>query len=475
MPMNRDVAKLLAALLATVLAVYGFPRMGLPVFINQVLFLLLTLYVVRSPDDLFWLVWFFVVNDAPGRLLIGSGTLGQYRLPVYTIMPAVSITFEEIFLLTFSIKSLIKRAAYTYMFARLIWLYIAVGFIYFGISFGLGMSFANIISTVRSLLPWFWLLILPRYLKNSEDLKRVYAMIVPIMAIAFVTLIQAYLTGTYLHNILGGASYQQMALATEEHLSRASSAESIVFLGITLSLYFLAAKRSRLNTNMLAAMAFLGTFSVFISGTRGWLIALVILYFSYFFISGFSFFRQLARMMVIVGLMLIGLLNLFPVLNTQSVLAIERYQTLELLAEGDLGAGGTLSRLTDIGPRVMGVFRQSPIIGWAFSSTFWQNANVHVGNQTNLLNLGVLGFTLINWIYLAIMLKIISYGRNPEYRANNGNAHMVLLFGMIALFAIHSSSGIWWGYYAAGTSLFWAFFLAAVNAELRVFRQDNAL
>jgi hypothetical protein len=471
--MNKDIIRLILALLLTVLAVYGVPAAGLPVVINQAVFLILIFYIFRTDDDLFWLVWFYVVNNAPGRLLIGSSTMSIYGLPEYPLLPGLSIAFQELFIVMYLLKRIRFHSDKSFIFSKQIQIYLAVGLFYFAISFAYNMSANNVLITTRYLLPWLLLLIVPRYLKSSEDLKRVYIMLIPIILINFITMMQYYVTGVYLHNILSGVQPTRLKIASEEYLSRGSSAETILYLMITLSMYFLAARRKVQNTNLTAAMALLCTFTVFLSGTRGWLIAMVIIYSSFFFIPGFGFFKQIARMMVIVGLMVVALFNLFPFLSTQSFLAIERYQTLGFLAEGDLTAGGTLSRLTDIGPRVMQVFRQSPVIGWAFSSTFWNNANMHVGHQTNLLNLGVLGFSIINWIYVTIVVKTFRYGRNHVFKIANGNAHIVFVCALIGMFAIHSTSVITWGYIASGNAIFWAFFLAAVNAELSMDRQGK--
>jgi len=272
--MNKDIIRLILALLLTVLAVYGVPAAGLPVVINQAVFLILIFYIFRTDDDLFWLVWFYVVNNAPGRLLIGSSTMSIYGLPEYPLLPGLSIAFQELFIVMYLLKRIRFHSDKSFIFSKQIQIYLAVGLFYFAISFAYNMSANNVLITTRYLLPWLLLLIVPRYLKSSEDLKRVYIMLIPIILINFITMMQYYVTGVYLHNILSGVQPTRLKIASEESLSRGSSAETILYLMITLSMYFLAARRKVQNTNLTAAMALLCTFTVFKLLPRGTLTSL---------------------------------------------------------------------------------------------------------------------------------------------------------------------------------------------------------
>jgi hypothetical protein len=467
--MRSDNFKIVVAFLFTTIAVYGLSRLGIPQIINQALFLLLLAYIFSAKDDILWLAWFFIVVDAPGRLFLGGYSTNAFRLPMYPIAPGIALSFSEIFLLMYIVKTLRQGSTVYFIFKRPIWLFISVGLVYFGLSFVIGTSFSNIIMTIRSIMPWIWVIIIPNFVRDRDDLRRLYLMLVPIVLIAFAALIQTYATGMYLHNILSGLGSSSLFEASEESLARIYSAAYLTFFCNVLSLYYLSLKQTKVNANLLILISLLSTMSVFLSATRGWIIVVLILYSSFLFISGFGFFKQFVRALVVVGVTLVLIINLFPVITAQSNLALQRFMTVESLAQGDLTAQGTLSRLTTQSPIVMAVFRESPLIGWAFSNRYYQYANVHVGNQTNLLNFGVVGFIVINMIYVYIIYKTYQRSRRQEIKRSYGNSIGVFVFALFGLFFAHSSSGLIWGFYSSAHTvpLMWAFLFTAINVELQ--------
>ncbi len=468
--MKKDSINIILAFFGTVLFIYGLPKFGLPNIVNQVIFLLLIAYIYTEKNDIFWLVWFFIVVDAPGRLFSSGYASNVYRLPLYNITSGISLSFTDLFILMYIVKSFRYRISTNFIFKRQIWFFISTALVYFIISFVIGISLPNIILTSRSILPWFWVLIIPRYVTSREDLKRVYLLITPAVIIAFIALMQTYITGIYLHSILSGTSATRWLDASEGSLVRIYSAAYITFVATVLSLYFLSLRKAIVNANLLILIAFLGTISVFLSATRGWTLALVVLYSSFFFISGFGMFKQMVRVLVIISLSILVIITIFPTISTQGSLAFQRLLTLEDLAQGDLTAGGTLSRLTERSPRVMAVFRESPLIGWAFSNRFYAFADVHVGNQTNLLNLGILGFLAISLVYISIILKTLQRGRSWQVKHESGNSYLVFLFALFALFIAHSSSGSLWGFLDSSPTvrLLFAFIFVAISVELNV-------
>jgi len=106
---SRDNTKLLLAFIFTVIIVYIFPKLGVPQILIKLLFLLLLFIIFNSKNDIFWLSWFFIISDAPGRLftLSSGGTI--YRLPMYTLMSGISLGFNELFLIMYIIKYLSRK------------------------------------------------------------------------------------------------------------------------------------------------------------------------------------------------------------------------------------------------------------------------------------------------------------------------------------------------------------------------------
>ncbi len=462
--MKNDTRNIILAFLGTVLVVYLLPRLGLPIIINQVVFLLLIAFTFNSKDDIFWLAWYFIIANAPGNLFIGS-TTSLYNIPVYRLLPGVVLTFRELFNIMYIIKILRSRTPSLFVFKREITLFISVALLYFALSFALGISFTGIIRTYRLLLPWSWVFILSKYLNDKQDIKRYFLLIAPFVLISLATVLQVYITGSYLGDVLGQRSAARTLVASEENLARVYSSAIMNIIALIMSVYYLAKKDKGINANFVVLVMLASSLNIFLSATRGWILFMLVLFSSFFFMRGFGILNQVVRIVVILGVLLLIMAIVTPVITSQMLLSYERFLTLELLAEGDLTAGGTLGRITDRGPIVMAAWRDSPMIGWAFSNKFYEYADIHVAHQTNLLNVGILGSIVINLIYLVILFKTYSMGKKAGYRKAYGRSALVFSIALIGLYIAHSSSSMLWGFYS-GNGFFWAILLSAIGVEL---------
>lgn len=474
--MKNDTTKIIFWFLVAFFLVYGLPRIGLPTIINQLAFLLLLVYVYRSNDNVLWLTWFFIILDTPGVLFASSSGSEIYRLPFFSVSSGFSISFQELFLVTFLLKMFITKNNNKFIFKRYIQLLMILGVVYFMISFLIGISGDNIVRTVRALSSWLWLLIIPYFIKDAESLDRVLKMIIPFVFFAFLSAIQEYFTGLDIGQILRGTQSYNIA-EPDEALIRIASSDFLLFFALTQSIYQIARGKSSIRNGLLLVVITLSTMTIFLSATRGWIIGLVILYFSIFFVYGFSKIIQTLRITAVIVVLILIIAYIIPSVSTQAEMAYERVMTLESLAQGDLTAGGTLARITERSPRVMAVWRESPIIGWAFSNKFYAYGDNHVGNQTNLLNLGLLGFLLFNGIYFAILQKTLVWGRSRWRHLNAPNTTIIYVFAMLSIFFMHSTSGSIWTYRTIGAyhvpQLLLAFLFTAISVAINAQHPTN--
>lgn len=454
--------------LASIIVVYGSSRIRLPAIILQGVFLLLIAYVYNGKDDLFWLVWYFVISDAPGRLFTGLYHSNLFGLPAYSIAPGITLAFHDIFLVMFLVKTNRITRQFHFLFKRQIWLIIGLGAFYFVLSFALGISFQNMFRAFRFVFYWLWPLVAARLITKHSDLERLFNLLFPIVLIGFLMIIQTYLTGYYLHNILTGISRFRAVEASEEELGRVLFSSSIMGISLVLSIYLLFKRGLKTKSNPLVLCALLSALSIFLSATRGWMLLLVIMLTSFFFMRGFGFWQQMVRIIVFMSLLAFIMIGAFPIIASQSSMAFNRLLTLEEFAGGDVTAGGTLARVDIRSPRVMAVWRDSPVIGWAFSNTFMQYMDIHVGNQTNLLNLGVLGFVILNLAFILILVKTMQNGRRHNMLGSRDNSHWVFILALIGFFVVHSTSTILWSLVLTSVSKFliWAILLAVINVAL---------
>jgi len=463
---SKENTLFLLTFLFTVVVVYIFPHLGIPQLLIKVIFLLLLFVVFRSKDDVFWLAWFFVVINAPGRLFSIGYSSTIYRLPLYRLGPGVAIGFEELFLIIYFLKFLLKKDKNQNIFKRY-WTFILIyGFITLFYSFGIGLSSGNVVTAVRSIMPWFWVLILPEFISDSDKLAEAFKLLAPFVFINFLIQIYTQITGQYLNDILSGEIWYGFLGSAEEELVRISDGCAVNLFCMIMSLFYLCSEDKRFNRIYLNLLIVIYLIFILMTATRGWIVASLILLSSVFFMRGFNFIKQFTSSLLILILFIFLLRIIYPSFILQASLALERFKTLKFLIAGDPTAGGTLARISERSPRVMAVFRESPVIGWGLSDRYFRSWDGHVGNQTMLMQGGIIGYAIWIICYFLTLLNIYFLNRNSIVRSHIKNGGIVFLMAMIAIFVIHSSSSQILGF--NGNVLFFryllAFIIAATNA-----------
>ena len=463
---SKENSLFLLTFLFTVVVVYILPHPGIPQLLIKVIFLLLLLAIFRSKNDVFWLSWFFVVINAPGRLFSIGYSSTIYRLPLYRLGPGAAISFEELFLIIYFVKFLLNKDKNQNIFKRY-WTFILIyGFITLFYSFGIGLSSGNVVTAIRMIIPWLWVLILPEFISDSDKLAEAFKLLAPFVFINFFIQIYTQITGQYLNDILSGEIWYGFLGSAEEELVRISDGCAVNLFCMIMSLFYLCSEDKRFNKTYLNLIIVTSFIIIFISATRGWIVASLILLSSIFFMRGFNFIKQFSSTVLILILFVFLLRIIYPSFILQSSLALERFKTLKFLIAGDPTAGGTLARISIRGPAVMAVFRESPIIGWGLSDRYLQYWDIHVGNQTMLMQGGIIGYAIWIICYALNLLIIYLLSRNSIVKTKIGNGGIVFFLAMIAIFAIHSSSSQILGF--NGVALYFryllAFTMAAANA-----------
>ena len=458
---NKDYQLLIFLLLTSFVSVYFMPAM-----LNRVIFLGILVAIFRTRYDYVYLVWFFIINDAPGQLF-SAGAFDAVRIPLYPVTGGISVTFQELFLLLYLYKYLSLKTKPEFIFKReFIWV-LVFGFFVVAYSFLLGIGFDNLVKTFRIFLPWSLILILPTYIKNREILVRCSLLIFPVVFLSLASQIYTYLTGNYLDVHLRGVDVRFYGLAGDTAARSYSSVYIILFVVIQ-SLFFMMNQKSDINNNYLGLVTFVGIFSIFLTATRGWIIAFAFLVVGCFFMFGLS--RQITKWIRIAvvsafAFWLVG--SQFPIVQNQLDATLNRMMSLEALASGDVTAGGTLQRLNIRGPRVMSKFWESPFVGWGFSNVYFDYADGHVGNQNILLNSGIVGYMFINGLFVLLCVKIWRFSRKREAQKTGDRSYLIYVFALMTVFIIHSSSTQFWGldlvFDHFQKTTFWGFLFASIN------------
>lgn len=382
------------------------------VTLTRVLFLLFLPIIWQSKRDYLWLAFLFIILEQPGGLFSGGLRDDLLRLPLYSLGPRLSISFHELVILLFLFKSLAGKSNYHRHFKfhfrnevkLLIYLFLALLFI----SPIMGIGIRNIIAVVRLTVSLTLIYSLPRLINSKQQLIGFLKIIFPFVFIALILQIYGLINGEQLIAVFkpGVVSVQgsYSGIGGSDVWVRPIEMGHVMLVVFTGSLWLLTKNGMEFGRSYLLLLNLLSFLVVFLSGTRSWVIAFVIGYLFYFRFLGYKVSKIIMRAIVVI--VLFAIISTVPIINKQIQNSWSRVSTVEKIAEGDITAGGTISRYDIRAPRVMeGFLKSSILFGAGFSNIFFQYADGHVGYHNILLNTGILGAL----IFLYVVIRILKY------------------------------------------------------------------
>ena len=375
---------------------------------------------------------FFLLLTAPGNLFsaVGSRPLPEITVPGF----GRSIRFGEIFVATALIKSVMFPVKQNFFYRKPVSIILIYAVFLFIMGLLIGVDIYKFLRSIRFIFPIFLLLSIPKLIP-FHTVPKIFALFFTSTIILLLFQIFDLLVGIPVASIFGDTYRGEFVIFEEMQTIRSFYGPTIVLLSIVLSMAMLADDRDKFKEKYLYIISIFGALGVFLSATRGWMLAVVIIFAGFLLIQ-----RKRTIRYIFYGIALSGLMLSIPQINYQMSKSIDRIQTLEELAKGDLTAGGTLGRITERSPRVMNKFWEQPVFGFGFSEEYYMFGDGHVGNQTLLLNGGFVGY--------AVYLYFIFFSLLKYYKAfQNGNKPaFIFLFSLLGIMVIHSSSRMIFAY-----------------------------
>ncbi|MGI6322525.1 MAG: hypothetical protein ACOXZO_04310 [Bacteroidales bacterium] len=205
---------------------------------------------------------------------------------------------------------------------------------------------------------------------------------------------------------------------------------TVSLLGLFGSVFLYSVNRKELYYKVVIIISLV---AIWFTATRGWILASAII------IVPFLFQIKLRNLINtgLVVLILFLLISKVNIIENQVTKVLERVQTLEYTLEGDLTAGGTVSRATSRHEPVWNKFLERPIMGWGYSTEFGNIGDPHVGNQNLLLQIGVFGYILFMALLFSLVKNMFSLGRRIKALSFTTT---ILIFFIMGIFMIHSTS-----------------------------------
>jgi O-antigen ligase len=239
----------------------------------------------------------------------------------------------------------------------------------------------------------------------------------------------------------------------------------VSFLGLVGSSYMYSKHGGNRYYLLLMFLSFL---SIWITATRGWLIASFVVLLP--FLTKINR-KQFANLFLISLLMLL-LLTQVDVINRQFYASRDRFLTLEQMLEGDITAGGTVSRTTTRHEKVWNKFLENPILGWGYLPEASDFSDGHVGNQNLLLRVGIIGYLFFLLFIFSPIKEMLNIGLNNSRLRFTSST---IAFSVIAIFIIHSTSRQMFGLGGDFTSQFSIAFIYTLANHLYYNRNGLAV
>ncbi len=425
-----DMLLFLGLLLVTIAATYFLPG----IFMSGWMLALLVMYF-RSDNEPLWFAFFFAVSDG------FMGFLGSYDASMQFIPGLPAIQIAQFYIILSVIKANRKSRPQPLFFGGILsvlgayLVFLIVMGLLLGLSGGLNVYFRVFKITV----PFLLFFSLPRLIRTPGEYAIIFGYLFPVAILALATQVTEIATGLPIPAFMGVGSALPIEV-TAGRIYRGFYNGGISGVAFAGALFFLAVKKPFSTTYL--SLVVIGIFTaVFLSATRGLMIGFgLTLIFYFIFVLKAGPLQMLRIGGLVILLLAAGMTNRTVRLQVEG--SIKRFLTLEKLAEGDKTADGTLLRLNERSPRVMKKWKESPILGWGFSSEYFEYDDLHVGNQNLLLHSGIVGalLVLLFFGYFSLSLVNLAFSSGRSYLL----VFPLFLFGW---FVIHTTSAQVFSYF----------------------------
>jgi hypothetical protein len=359
------------------------------------------------------------------------------------------VTYFEIFIYTAFIKAVNSRKNNVFIYKNQIKLLAVYMMVLFLLSYFIGMSGQTLLKSIKWILPWSLIYTIPRLMSNIEDWDNFFALLFPVVFISIIFQIAHLILGFPISQFLGSdylkasgeyfSAGEIIGFDRRYGIFRIISSVYISLIAMIAAMNYLGSKRKIFSEKYLNFIILLSYLNIFLSGTRGWIIAITIGLMIYALFIDNRFFLRLRFVPVLIVVVVLALT--VPVFQNQLDAVLFRANTMSLLAAGDISAGKSSSRLDQYSPPVIDKFLEFPIFGWGFSDVARATANGHVGMPTLLMQVGIVGFGFILYFWWKLFSVPIKMNRRLGISNPYKKGLLALTVGFLILFITHSTSG----------------------------------
>ncbi len=436
---KEDNVLIFIQMLIMIVAAIFFSYKTSPI-INKFFFAICTaLFLFTKKNNYFWIFFTLLLLDQFGGFFRQGYYESDFGIPRFRLISGFTFDYYDIFIIICFVKAQTWRHLNIAKFIGSIKVLIFYFIMLYVLSVSIGMSLDKH-TTMMRIIFFFSSFLSFQVLMDEKQLEKLVALAHNFMPIVLLLQIFTLVMGKSPYNMVMGSDH------VFDWDNAGLGGYRVIYSGFLnlfsyiTSIFLYRLKDKNFSQDKLLLVMLTCYMSILLTATRGWII-------SYSFLMLYFFFSELRlrssnklRYLLVVPIFFIILLQMFPILQTQIELSFNRFLTIRDIAGGDLTAGGTLSRLTDRSAPVMDKFMESPIIGFGFSNQYFDNADQHVGNQSLLLNVGVVGFIFFIMLILEILYILSKTQRRYYYEPDKRSALNALKVSIVSILLIHSSS-----------------------------------
>jgi len=403
----------------------------LPSIIKYLYFLILLFITFISKKDYWWIAFFIIIFANIGGLFSQTSIAeGVYqRLPLYKFGP-IRLPLYDMFLSLLLLKSIRYGKVRTFYndLLSLIIIYILLLFMF---SFVLGMDDNSLEAGLRFLIRASLFYSIPRIISTKDKIIKIHKLLFNGLIMVIISVIYTLITGYEIGNKF--LNIYKSVYEFSEY--RFLDSPYLIFLSfIFLSYWLISNENIGIKKSILAILMVLSYILIILSATRGWFISFTIMMLIILFMN-LNKKGSIKNSIMVVLICFLLLFSLYT--NFQNIFnnIFNRLKSIELLAKGDITAGGTLSRINVRGPAMLKKVKENPLIGFGFSKEYYIYADNHVGWIMQLLQMGIIGTLLIIYLFIRIVTHI-----RKIVKITNNSSYYVFIIGLIGLIIIHSTS-----------------------------------
>ncbi len=414
----------------------------IPSSFNKILFPLYCVLFYKSKNNALWLVFFVLLIERPGGLFSGGLRRDLVRLPIYSLAAGISISFEQLFVFTgflkvFKDKLKYKPLGFLSKKMKLIALYFILLLF---MSFFMGISFDGFrdLYKITVNLTLFYSI----YFLFAEESAFIdfFKLVFPLAFVALLLQLYDLIFGHQLITLFRPGVLSTQGILGVGEFTRPIEMVHILLLAFFGSLYYLFLKQKIFSQKYMLIVNVVSFSSIFLTGTRTWFIAFTISYILILIYLPGRMLKITLKNSIILAITIFILFS-FTILKTQFSHAYKRMSTIELLAKGDITAGGTLMRFDKRAPDLIKAYLQSSIIfGAGFSDFYRKNGDGHIGFHNLLFNSGIIGVILILSLIIKIIYLSLKIGSKLGKQNPYKDALKIFSIWMVGILILNSST-----------------------------------